>query len=387
MKILTVAWNIVNFENDHFSVPNNGYSVMVHNICEYIGRKTESYLLQGWPSVPERLFEHINIIANDVSKPAEMSTDNVNIWQHQMLSLFEKTITETQYDFVFIHGAGVFCMNCVETCVKRKLPFAVVFHGSMFKESQFAPREVVDLEKKMVLVPDINIITVSHSCSKDFLMAYPFLKDDQITTIVNGVPIVDNLKVNEAREYHFENKKTLVCAGTLNPRKNQLQLLRAVSLLPNSYKREIHVVLCGKDSKRSPYLESVKQEIQRLNLGECVTYIGALSSNDMFKVYCNADGAVLPSISDGFGLVLAEMLQFGKPVIMFSDIGAASEMNSPDATILVKERTDQALSDAIIEWYDKKWDKDKILEYSKLFTMERVAYEYIEYVDNHILKM
>ena len=96
-----------------------------------------------------------------------------------------------------------------------------------------------------------------------------------------------------------------------------------------------------------------------------------------------ADGLVLPSLMEGLSLVTLEAIQHGKPVIMFADNETASDVNSPDATILVKERSDQALADAIVEWYERDWDIKKIKEYSKNFTIERVADEYIEYAKEH----
>lgn len=385
MKILTVAWNIVNYENNQFSVPNNGYSVMVHNICEYIGRKIESYLLQGWPTVPNCIFEHINVIANAVSKPEEMTSVNVADWQQKLLAQFEATIKENRYDFVFIHGAGEFCLNCVETCMKKKVPFAVVFHGEAFRQAQFVKKEIVDIEKKMVSIPDINIITVSHGNKKGFLEDYPFLKSEQVSVIVNASPNnVVHGKLNKTIPFDLSNKKILICSGTLHPNKNQLQLIRAFALLPESYRNNVLLILVGKNSSRFNYLELINNEIAKLKLDEFVKYLGSFLPASMAEIYERAEGMVSPSLHEGLSCSVLEMLQFGKPVVMFADNETASDVNSPDATILVQNRTDQALADAIVEWYNRDWDKRKIIEYASFFSLERLADEYIEYAQKSI---
>ena len=384
MKILTVTWNI--FEKNKIEISKGGFSVMVANICEYIGKRVDSYLFLGAEHFPHMKLGNINVIDNGVFFSKERLAVNIDEWRQGMWNEFENAIRSNNIEFVFIHGAGAFNLGCVEICRRLHVPFAVVLHGCLLQQQKYIKPENVDMEKKMLSIPNIDIITVSHECRMEFLQNYPNILSNQISVIVNGateMTSADLVDRQKEKDYNFIGKKNLVCVGSLGPNKNQIQLVRALSLLPTNYRKKIHVLLCGKDSSRFPTLEILKEEILKRNLDGCVTYIGAIPVNEMQKVYNSADGLVLPSINEGLSLVVLEAIQHGKPAIMFGDNETASDVNSPDATILVRERTDKALADAIIKWYDKKWDKDKILEYSKLFTMERVADDYIRYCETH----
>ena len=155
--------------------------------------------------------------------------------------------------------------------------------------------------------------------------------------------------------------------------------MRAFSLLPEKLKRNIEIVFCGKESVKYPILKKMKEEIKKNKLDDDVTYIGTKPRHDMPKVYSGADGLALPSLHEGLSLAVLEMLQYGKPVIMFADNETAYDINDSKVAILVKEHTDQALARAIVEWYEKDWDEDYIKSYSEYYTMERVADDYISY--------
>ena len=91
----------------------------------------------------------------------------------------------------------------------------------------------------------------------------------------------------------------------------------------------------------------------------------------------------MSALCEGLSLVALEMLRFGKPVIMFSDNETAEDVNDDKAVVFAKDHSDQALANAIEEWYNRKWDDVYIRNYSDYFSMERVADDYIRYCEIH----
>ena len=49
-----------------------------------------------------------------------------------------------------------------------------------------------------------------------------------------------------------------------------------------------------------------------------------------------------------------------------------------------EDRSDQGLADAIVEWDQRNWDRDYIVQYSKYFSMERMAADYIKFYKQSI---
>ncbi len=362
MRILTVAWSIFSKTDFGFEIARNGGAIMISDIAEYIGRKEEAYLFQGAISLNDMQYGHIEVLGNSEYVLGERTKDNIDVWQRSLSKCFEELLINNSFDYILIQGGGEFCFNCVNICRRLKRPFSFVCH-LLNKDGIF-------------LVDDLKVIMVGSKMKEDLLSKCPNIEEKNVSVILNGVP---RNASDEFLDRKKKNKKTLLCSASLQPRKNQIQLVRAFSLLPEKLKRNIEIVFCGKESVKYPILKKMKEEIKKNKLDDNVTYIGTKPRHDMPKVYSGADGLALPSLHEGLSLAVLEMLQYGKPVIMFADNETAYDINDSKVAILVKEHTDQALARAIVEWYEKDWDEDYIKSYSEYYTMERVADDYISY--------
>ena len=98
----------------------------------------------------------------------------------------------------------------------------------------------------------------------------------------------------------------------------------------------------------------------------------------MKKYYSICDGFITASITEGLSIAALEALAYGLPLIMFSDVECAMDLNDEHISCFAEERTDESLAGTIEKWYCKEWNKEYILEYSKQFSMDKVANYYIE---------
>lgn len=132
----------------------------------------------------------------------------------------------------------------------------------------------------------------------------------------------------------------LLYVGPHEPRKGLEYLLKAVALL----RREgvvVHLRTVGKGSQ-VPHLERLARE---LGISDAIEFLGYVEDPDDVKLprlYSQADVFVLPSMREGFGLVLAEAMASGLPVVA-SDISAIPEVVG-DAGILVPPGNVEALA-------------------------------------------
>lgn len=81
---------------------------------------------------------------------------------------------------------------------------------------------------------------------------------------------------------------------------------------------------------------------------------------------------------------MLEAIAYGLPIIMFSDSECADDLNDKKVVCFSVDRSDQSLANAIIEWFENDWDHNYIVQYSKCFSMENVAMNYIDYYKRHI---
>ena len=215
------------------------------------------------------------------------------------------------------------------------------------------------------------------------LSDFPQICSENITVIKNGtdfraVKVENNLR----QKYGLEKKKILLCVGTILERKNQCQIVRAFQLLPNDMKEQLAVLFCGLDRMEG----MLQRKIEEAGIQEKLIYVGAVENEEMKEYYSIADGLIMPSRAEGLSIAALETIAYGLPVIMFSDSECAMDLNDEEVVCLAKERSDQELANAMIRWYQKDWDKDYITEYSKYYSMERMAEDYIRYYTERISK-
>lgn len=102
----------------------------------------------------------------------------------------------------------------------------------------------------------------------------------------------------------------LIFLGRLHPKKGIENLLDAVAMLEGI---EWSLAIAGKGDPA--YTESLRKRIADLRLADRVTMLGEVIGAEKQAALENADLAVFPSHTENFGIVIAEALAHGVPVI------------------------------------------------------------------------
>lgn len=377
MRILSMAWTIYDSRLPLFSQNYTGGGLMIRNICEYIGRLHESYLFIGRFKVPEIQIGNIHIVGTDIY--TDVQDDSCNPEEKHiktMTKAFEDAVDEIKPDIVNFHGIGRLMQTCIKVCINKKIPYVYTDHLFIGNANIQGYDKNREWEKEVYNIPDLKVIAVSSGMKTKILQNYPNILSENITVIKNGTDFIAEWKDSDLiKKYDLENKKVLLCVGTINYRKNQCQIVQAFQLLPNSIQDKIKVIFCGKDSVNGLLQKCIADS----GLQDKLIYAGAVSSENMKKYYSIADGLIMPSYAEGLSIAALETIAYGLPVIMFSDSECTDDLFDEKVVCFAKERTDYSLSEAIKDWYEKDWDKEYIIGYSKYFTMERVAEDYIRY--------
>jgi glycosyltransferase involved in cell wall biosynthesis len=138
------------------------------------------------------------------------------------------------------------------------------------------------------------------------------------------------------------SRRVLICVGRMTPQKGQTTLIRAMARVRRSLP-ESQLLLVGEGGSR-PDNEALSG---RLALTEAISFLGARW--DVADLLRASDLLVLPSLHEGFGLVLAEALATGLPVVA-ARIGPVPEVVTHQTTgLLVPPSDPEALAGAILE--------------------------------------
>jgi glycosyltransferase involved in cell wall biosynthesis len=126
-------------------------------------------------------------------------------------------------------------------------------------------------------------------------------------------------------------ERILLYLGSLEPRKNPLFLLELVAGLLSAG-RKVRLVLCG----IGPLLEQLRQRIFSMGLQQQVFLVGSVPETIKVDYYNLADVFVFPSEMEGFGLVLAEAMSCGKPVVAFDNSSISEVVEDGETGFLIE---------------------------------------------------
>jgi glycosyltransferase involved in cell wall biosynthesis len=65
-----------------------------------------------------------------------------------------------------------------------------------------------------------------------------------------------------------------------------------------------------------PERVSVESEVDRLGLSEAVLFTGSVSDDELFDLFARASCTIVPSLREGYGIVVAESVSAGAPVVV-----------------------------------------------------------------------
>ena len=136
----------------------------------------------------------------------------------------------------------------------------------------------------------------------------------------------------------------LLFVGNCARRKGLHHLMTALSILREPL---VKLDVVGDYNFDPAYTKELEWEVARLGLRDRVIFHGQVSDERLSGFYAQADVFVMPSSYEGFGIVYAEAMRAGLPVIA-SDTGPASEIVSAGANALLVPPGDaRALAEAI----------------------------------------
>jgi glycosyltransferase involved in cell wall biosynthesis len=160
----------------------------------------------------------------------------------------------------------------------------------------------------------------------------------RVTPLASSLPESD-ADVDEVLARLEVERPYVLCPATIEPRKNQVRLVRAYRQLAAELPHEL--VLAGPEGWLTAELEA---ELDRGGPG-VVRRVGRLGPSDLDAVYRGADAVAYPSLYEGFGLVIVEAMARGVPLVT-STTPACAEV-AGDAALLVEPLDVGGLAEAL----------------------------------------
>jgi glycosyltransferase involved in cell wall biosynthesis len=219
-----------------------------------------------------------------------------------------------------------------------------------------------------------RVVVVSNDMRNELRL---FMTDDKIETVFNGIEISkhgenDNISLRQELGIPDDYYIAINVASILKY-KGQDNLLDAAALVKASGGK-VKYLLVGSGSKDN--VSHLLEKVAKLGLGEDVQYLGY--RQDIPRLIKGSDFFVLPSVKEGFPLVVLEAMALRKPIVATNCCGPADMIDDGVNGFLVPVNRPDLLSEKIMEMTRDKAATAGMGErsYSKFqenFTIEKYA--------------
>lgn len=206
----------------------------------------------------------------------------------------------------------------------------VTIHDLIFKvypeTYHWIDRQMYDLKFSRAARQADAVVAVSEATKRDLVRFYG-ISEEKIEVIY---PICNEAFLTEGEETEtlpFELPEAyFLSVGSVIKRKNLELLVKAYSLLPESYRLPVLVV---GDGKR--YKKHVLELLRHHGLSEHFWWLNAIADNLKLKqLYQKATALIYPSVYEGFGLPVAEA-HFCRTPVITSNVSSLPEAAGPHA--------------------------------------------------------
>jgi glycosyltransferase involved in cell wall biosynthesis len=134
----------------------------------------------------------------------------------------------------------------------------------------------------------------------------------------------------------------VLAVGNLHPRKNIPRLVKAVAFARRAGAGDVHLVLAGQRWWR---MGDIDRAIEEESASDWVRFLGYVDDDSLVALRSCADVVAYPSLYEGFGLPVLEVLACGA-VVVASNTTAVPEV-AGEAAILVDPMDKAAIAEAI----------------------------------------
>lgn len=257
----------------------------------------------------------------------------------EALAAAEKILAEIpQQHAVVVDGlalAGL--VPVLERCPLRSAVVALIHHPLAYETGLAAERaaRLFELERAALALVETVIVTSAWTGRELGRFDVPAAK------IVVVEPGTDRAPLSRGSG---GERPALLCIASLTARKGHSILVDALARLAD---RPWHLRCVGSPTREPETAARLREQIERLGLGDRIELIGELPPAALGEYYDRADLFVLASHLEGFGMVVAEAVARGLPVVTTTAGGAVADTLPAGAGVLVPTGDSRAFADAL----------------------------------------
>ena len=172
-----------------------------------------------------------------------------------------------------------------------------------------------------------HIIAISE-CTKRDILYYGDIDEQKISIVYQSFAPRFSTDVSEEQRSQVRSiyqlpQRYILNVGSIEARKNVLQAVQALPLLPD----DVALVIVG---RHTPYTNRVLQYVHEHHLEQRVRVLHGVPDDHLPVLYAMAESFVYPSVYEGFGIPIIEAISSGLPVVACTG-SCLEEAGGPDS--------------------------------------------------------
>jgi glycosyltransferase involved in cell wall biosynthesis len=289
-------------------------------------------------------------------------------------------LRHTVHDFDLVYVSAIWQwlgLSVAAICAKKQVPLVIGTHGSFDQSNRQKGRL-----KKMLFWHLFVKKSFARASALHFTTQHEFRESVDLLAAFKSFFVPNSLDCNYFRpikDYrdHFRQRfgipssvPLLITVGRADPTKRYDLLIRALALLP-----DLHMLIVGPE--KGDLMLKWQNLARELQVSERTIWAGHLANEELLWAYGAADIFSLISNSENFGMVVAEAMACGLPIVINPEVGV-SEMLTPAGGIMIVEKTSQAIAEALRNFLQHRelweaWSDHNVRVAHALFGEEKVA--------------
>ena len=245
---------------------------------------------------------------------------------------------------IVIDGLALGALPELAAELAKRHPVIALIHHPLAFESGLSEAQKIALQhsEAEALKHVSRVIANSPATARDLSQYYGVLPD-MIEVVLPGTARTQRLNAKVHSEGSSPTGVHLLSVGSIIPRKGfdcLMAALHSVVDLPWT------LSIAGDTSRNRFAYEQLLSDIDRFHFADRVRVLGAISDAELEQLYASADVFVLASRFEGYGMVFAEAMAHGLPIVATTG-GAIPDTVPPEAGVLVAPGDIAALSMAL----------------------------------------
>lgn len=205
----------------------------------------------------------------------------------------------------------------------------------------------------------LSVLAISPS-TKASLIKEGF-KKNLITVLPMGLSVPKLLKA-----YPKEKNPTIIYLGRLNVQKGIEDAIEAFSIVKRELSSSVFWIV---GSGRAEYINKLKEKVKKEELNSSVIFFGYVSDTEKFSLLSKAHMLIVPSVREGWGLVVPEAGLMGTPAVGYNVFGVRDVIKDKKTGYLASSKKPLGIAICVVRALKNKSNYNKLSKEAKSLSL------------------